>query len=313
MKYLEHVNALVKKEVASHPVIAFGQNITRGSCLGGFTRGIEPKKGGMTINSTNSENTLVGAGFGLMLEGASAIFFMKQLDFLLLGIDQLINTYNNIRSASVPKALGSFTIMPLIVDNGYQGPQSSFNNFADVCTIAKIRGYTVTNKHDARRILSKHMVSRGFRIIAVSQRLFGTELVALPRPLHVGKDDTVFQYSAGSDVTIVSCNFALPEAYRLTQECKKRGMSVAFFNINSPVQFDARRIIESANKTKRLVVLDDSKSDNLPANSLLASPDLQPLSARILLKRNLGKDWLYPVSDSFIVDYKSVVDAIRAS
>ena len=307
------MKVFVKKEVAWHPVIAFGQNITRGSCLGGFTRGIEPKKGGMTINSTNSENTLVGAGFGLMLEGASAIFFMKQLDFLLLGIDQLINTYNNILSTSIPKALGSFTIMPLIVDNGYQGPQSSFNNFADVCTIAKIRGYTVTNKHDARRILSKHMVSRGFRIIAVSQRLFGTELVALPRPLHVGKDDTVFQYSAGSDVTIVSCNFALPEAYRLTQECKKRGMSVAFFNINSPVQFDARRIIESANKTKRLVVLDDSKSDNLPANSLLASPDLQPLSARILLKRNLGKDWLYPVSDSFIVDYKSVVDAIRAS
>ena len=215
MKYLEHVNALVKKEVASHPVIAFGQNITRGSCLGGFTRGIEPKKGGMTINSTNSENTLVGAGFGLMLEGASAIFFMKQLDFLLLGIDQLINTYNNIRSASVPKALGSFTIMPLIVDNGYQGPQSSFNNFADVCTIAKIRGYTVTNKHDARRILSKHMVSRGFRIIAVSQRLFGTELVALPRPLHVGKDDTVFQYSAGSDVTIVFCNFSFPQTYPL--------------------------------------------------------------------------------------------------
>jgi DNA (cytosine-5)-methyltransferase 3A len=46
------------------------------------------------INSTNAENSLGGFGFGLMINGASSVFFMKQLDFLLLGIDQLVNTYN---------------------------------------------------------------------------------------------------------------------------------------------------------------------------------------------------------------------------
>ena len=79
-----------------------------------------------------SSSTLHTIIFGLMLNNVSSVFFMKQLDFLLLGIDHLVNTYNIIRS--VKKYLkSSFTIMPIIVDNGFQGPQSSFNNFGDIC------------------------------------------------------------------------------------------------------------------------------------------------------------------------------------
>ena len=35
-----------------------------------------------------------GVGFGLMLRSVNSVFFMKQFDFLLLGIDHLVNTYN---------------------------------------------------------------------------------------------------------------------------------------------------------------------------------------------------------------------------
>ena len=56
------------------------------------------------VNSTNAENSLCGFGFGLMIRGASAVFFMKQLDFLLLGIDQLVNTYNIIRNSCIQAA-----------------------------------------------------------------------------------------------------------------------------------------------------------------------------------------------------------------
>ena len=109
-------------------IVIFGQNIDAGSCLSGLTRGLGKVNNGLTINTPNCENTLVGVGFGLMLNSTSSIFFMKQQDFLLLGIDHLVNTYNIVRQHN-PQA--SFTIFPVIVDSGYEGAQSALNNFND--------------------------------------------------------------------------------------------------------------------------------------------------------------------------------------
>src|ERR1700687_5796721 len=163
MKYLEFVNALLKDEVSRHDkLVLFGQNINAGSCLGGLTRGLSVRSSGKIINSTNSENTLCGFGFGMMMNGVSSIFFMKQLDFLLLGIDHLVNTYNIIRNMKQGNN-SSFTIMPIVVDNGYQGPQSSLNNLPDFCSIARIPGFSITNKWDAEKIISKELVSPGCR------------------------------------------------------------------------------------------------------------------------------------------------------
>lgn len=312
MTYLSYINERIRAEVTKHSVVMYGQNITRGSCLGGLTRGIEAGKGGRTINTTNAENTLTGLGFGMLLEGQPSIFFMKQMDFLLLGVDQLVNTYNNIRSTRAPDTLGSYTIFPITVDSGYQGPQSSLNTLADFCTIAKLRGYTLTNKWDTDRILSQHLISPGMRLITVSQRQFSDELLALPEPLYVSSDDTVFQYAAGSAATIVSFNFALPQALKLHAALHQAGIAADLFNVNSPADFDTTRLIERVRATKKVIILDDSKTDNLPHRRLLEE---EALGApwRLVIKRELGENWLYPVPDVLGVDYEKVVAEIGRS
>ena len=78
MKYVEYLNSLIKEEVINkNQLIIFGQNIDAGSSLSGLTRDLSIKNNGLIINSQNSENTLVGSGFGLMLNNVSSIFFMK--------------------------------------------------------------------------------------------------------------------------------------------------------------------------------------------------------------------------------------------
>ena len=127
MKYVQYINSLLKEHISNNEhLVLYGQNIDAGSCLSGLTRGLSSFNDGLTINTPNSENSLVGVGYGLMLNDVSSIFFMKQMDFLLLGIDQLVNTYNLIRQT---KPSASFTIFPVTVDSGYEGPQSSLNNF----------------------------------------------------------------------------------------------------------------------------------------------------------------------------------------
>ncbi len=307
MKYLEFVNTLIRDEVSKHDkLVLFGQNISAGSCLGGLTRGLSVRPSSKIINSTNSENTLCGFGFGMMMNGISSIFFMKQLDFLLLGIDHLVNTYNIIRN-TMRENNSSFTIMPIVVDNGYQGPQSSLNNLPDFCSIARIPGFSITTKWEAEKIISKELVSPGFRIITVSQRLFKEELLQPEKVYYSSDDGTVFQYSVGRDATIVCFNFSFPQGWKIYEELKKNNLDTSLFNVTSAVPVNWNKIIENVRSSKKLIVIDDTKSHNLACDALVTDIcGTCTLEKKIVLKRDLSHDWLNPTSDVMEINTQNV-------
>jgi pyruvate dehydrogenase E1 component beta subunit len=307
MKYLESVNSLIKKQIfEKEKLVLFGQNISAGSCLGGLTRNLSVGTDGMIINSTNSENSLCGFGFGLMMNGISSIFFMKQLDFLLLGMDHLVNTYNIIRNHDELK-MASFTIFPIVVDNGFQGPQSSLNNLSDFCSMARIEGYTITNKIDAEKIIQSKLISPGFRIIAVSQRLFDEDVIVPKELIYSNKENTVFQYKKGKDATIVCFNFSFPQGMKIHKELEERNIKSSLFNVNSVNNTNWREIIKDVKSTRKLIVIDDSKSKNFSCDSLVVDI-LQKcnIDKKIILKRNMYQDWLNPISDKFEIDVNEI-------
>lgn len=311
MKYLEFINQTIRDAVSKpENLVLFGQNISTGSCIGGFTRGLKVKDSGLIINSTNSENSLCGFGFGMMINGTSSIFFMKQLDFLILGIDHLVNTYNIVRNQKQHNN-ASFTIMPIVMDDGYQGPQASFNNFSDMCSIARIPGFCITTKWEIEKILSEQLISSGFRIITVSQRLFKEELLTPIKLYYVNDDNTLFQYSSGSDATIVCFNFSFPQGYELFQELKKNNIDSTIFNVTSATLIDWSKIIENVLTTRKLIVIDDSKSQNPSYNGLLADIRLDTIKKKIILKRPLSNDWLNPISDLMKINLKNILNELR--
>lgn len=308
MKYLQHVNGLIRATIELHdgPLVMLGQNIAAGSCLGGLTRNLPVGRTRRVLNTPNVENTLVGAGFGLMMTGVSAIFFMKQQDFLLLGIDQIVNTYNYVRQTA-PRA--SFTIVTIVVDTGYQGIQSSLNNFADFCSIARVPGYAVTNRHDADAIIGTHLVSPGFRIIGVSQRLFQTELIDWTAgPVESIDNGALLRYATGTDVTIAACNFAFPQGLGLRRELEARGVSTSLFSVNAALPVDWAPIIEDARRTRTAILLDDSKSANRPCYALATALYEHARCERVLiLARESTDDLLRPHPEEFSVNCDSVL------
>ncbi len=308
MKYLQHINGLIRATIESHdgPLVMLGQNIAAGSCLGGLTRNLPAGPTRRVLNTPNVENTLVGAGFGLMMTGVSAVFFMKQQDFLLLGIDQLVNTYNYVRQSS-PRA--SFTIVTIVVDTGYQGIQSSLNNFADFCSIARVRGYAVTNRHDAEVVIANHLVAPGFRILGVSQRLFHTELIDWTEgPVESIDDGALLRYATGADVTIAACNFAFPQASALRRELDARGVSASLFSVNAALPVDWAPIVEDVKRTRTAILLDDSKSANRPCYALATALYEHARCQRVLiLARESTDDLLRPHPEEFTVSCDSVL------
>jgi len=308
MKYIELINNLIKEQVSRHEqLVIFGQNVSAGSCIGGMTRGLSVPKSGRIINSTNSENSLCGFGFGMMINDVSSILFMKQLDFLLLGIDHLVNTFNVIRNH---ENNASFTIFPIVMDNGYQGLQSSSNNFADFCSIARIKGYTITNKIDAEKIISSKLISPGFRIIAISQRMFKDEIITPDKLIYVNNENDVFQYTEGDDVTVVCFNFSFSYGQQIVDELNNNNLKCSLFNVNSSTPTNWTKIIDNVSKTKKIIIIDDSKSENLNFYALLNDISNKViLDKKIILKRNLeNTDWLNPVDDQMEINFQQIVN-----
>lgn len=311
MTYYEFINQLIKKKVfETENIVLFGQNIDAGSCLSGLTRNLKVQDNSLIINTPNSENSLCGIGFGLMLGNVPSIFFMKQQDFLLLGIDHLVNTFNIVR---VKKPSASFTIMNVVVDSGYEGPQSRLNNIADFCSISRTSGFTITNKIDAEQIINSQLVSPGFRIISVSQRLTDEDVIEVEK-IFSRSDDTLFQYTEGNDATIVCFNFAFPQGQELHRKLKDKKIKSSLFSVNTPLPVEWTEIIQDVKRTRNIIIIDDSKSCNLSCDNLLVEVMREcKLSNEIVVKRKLDDSFLAPNPDALLIDYEEIIEKLTGS
>lgn len=301
MTYIEHINRLIREKTAeTGPLVVFGQNVAAGSCVGGVARRVTTEGDRLVINTPNAENTQVGVGLGLMLRGVSSLFVMKQQDFLLLGADQLVNTYNVLRRRP-PNA--SFTILTVVVDSGYEGPQSCLNNFSDLCSLTRIPGYAVTNREDAVKVFDAHLIAPGFRIIGISQRLFRKELIEFDGPVASDEGAEIFRYAEGVDATVVAFNFALPEALELWRVLKEADFEASLFTVNAMLPGAWEVILADLARSQRLVVVDDSKGANRLSHRLLTeAASVCPPGNVISFHREFSDDWFTPNPDTFEVD-----------
>lgn len=304
--YITGCNQLIMKYASAIPgACLYGQNLNNGTFISGLTKNIAAHPTGKVINTGNCENTLCGAGFGMMLMGVTSVYFVKQLDFMLLGMDHFVNTYSFIRCSRDLSKLGSFTIILLVCDQGLQGPQSSVNSYADYGSVARVPCYTLTNAHDADYILRTQLTAPGFRMIAMSMKLFRTEFQPLSA-IHTESDASVIQYADGNDATIVCYNFALADGVALQKKFSDTGKSAALFQANYVPEPQLAKIRESVARTGKLVILDDSKSVNLPCYHLIDHLHESGLSFRRIIVRHEKID--FGISDEkYIVNADAIL------
>lgn len=289
------------------PVLLYGENIDTGSCIGGLTRGLRVNPSGRILNVGNCELTHVGVGLGMMLDGGNAALFMKQLDFLLLGLDQMVNTFNSIRAFSTSEGVGSCTILPIVCDQGFQGPQSSMNAASDFASMANIDVFCLNGAQDAAHVISKEFVNPGFRVICTSQRLFPAPILDIAVEAH-SADNAVFKYRSGNDVTIICYNFALRDGADLAERLNSVGIQSDLFHANFISDMDTSLLSASCSRTGKLVLIDDSKSVVKFGDMLVTKLQASGLNFSVLsLGRRGVSSMEYGVSeDRFVLDYEII-------
>ncbi len=289
------------------PVLLYGENIDCGSRLSGLARGLRVNPDGKILNVGNCELTHIGVGLGMMADGGNAVLFMKQLDFLLLGLDQVVNTLNYFRAAPPENEIGSFTVYVIVCDQGYQGSQSSFNSASDIASIANVKVYCLNGCSDASRVVNRQFLEPGFRVICVSQRHFGRPALEIAAE-SFSPNCEIFKYKSGGDLTLVCYNFSLHDGLRLSAELSSKGFEADLFHVNYIPDMDISMIRESCARTKNLVLIDDSKSVNKFGDMLSAELRSGGMEfSSMSLFRRVCKDREYGVNeDQFAIDINAV-------
>jgi pyruvate/2-oxoglutarate/acetoin dehydrogenase E1 component len=285
-------------------ILLFGENIDTGSRIAGLARGLKVNPAGRIQNVGNCELTHCGVGLGILLDGGQAVLFVKQLDFMLLGLDQICNTFNYIRAYRPRAAWGSFTIFAIVCDQGYQGPQSSLNGAGDFASMANLPVYCLNGVADATKVLSNHFASPGFRIICLSQRLF--DAPALEAPVEWAADDSsLFRYKSGSDTTIVSFNFSLCDVLEMDTKLRHAEIHSDVFHVNFVSGMDINPIVQSCRRSGKLIVVDDSKTVTKFSDAIITELSLLDIPMKLLIfnRRGCSDDEYGANEDRFTPDF----------
>tara|TARA_Y100000389_G_C17461124_1_gene521797 strand:+ start:473 stop:1402 length:930 start_codon:yes stop_codon:yes gene_type:complete len=303
-KYLNFINQKLQNKIKKlNDFLIYGQNINTGTFISGLTKNFKTKKNTFLINTPNSESSLIGMGFGIMMKNKSAIYFGKQLDFLLLGIDHFVNTFNQIK-VSKPK-LGCFTIFIYVCDQGYQGPQSSFNSFSDLSSMCGINTYQLNTLFDVQNIIKKKLDAKGFKIIGISSKLCGRNILEL-KPIEYSKNLKTIKYLNGTFLTIVAFNFSLNQGNKVSNHLKKLNKSSDLFHINYSCDNNYSEIIKSVKKTRKILIIDDSKSVNLEAYKLLNKLKYKNIKFKSYVEKRSNISWEVQ-DDLFKIDVVKVL------
>ena len=268
--YLQAINKIISDRVNQmENTLVYGENLDRGSFISGLSKNLIAAPTRLVKNVGNCEYTHCGVGFGLMMSGHNAVLFVKQLDFMMLGIDHFVSTYGQICATNYQKPLGSFTIVTAVYDQGFQGPQSSFRGLNEICSISGASGFLLQENADTRKVVMEEMSKPGFRFIALSQRMANDE-VSETEIISAAPDNSVIQFAQGNDATIVCFGYSLVHGKSLISAIRDLGHTASLFTVNYVRDANWSIAVLEASKNKKLVIIDDTRGPTSLAFRFLA-------------------------------------------
>jgi len=300
MNYIDTLNnKLLKKLSKNKQTICFGQNINTGSSFNGMTKNIDSTNCRI-INTQDSENLLTGLGFGMMINKQNSIYFLKQQDFLFLGMDHLVNTLNLIRAQKLDKN-ASYTIFFITTDHGYEGPQSRINKLSNLAELTDLDVFTISTREEMDRIIKNELVKKGIRLISISQRFFKKPVIFFKKNKLIDSTNYLSEYIKLSNKNlIISSNFSI--SYILEN---RRNINSKFTlaNLSNQNFRRTKKLIDYLKKFKKIYFISDSKSLNSKFLKLLI--ELKKIKVKIkYFEENLKN--LYPNEDVLDIDCKEI-------
>ena len=207
------------------------------------------------IDTPVSESAITGAAVGAALAGMRAIVVHPRVDFLVYGLDPLINQaanwyYMNGGAAPVPLVVWGF-----INRGGEQGAQHSQALHAWFAHVPGLKVVMPSTPHDAKGLLIA-AVRDNNPVVYMSDRWLHGHGGPVPEDAYEVAIGQAAVRRAGSELTIVASSYLAVEAVKAAEELEHRGIDAEVLDLRTIKPLDRQAIVASVRKTGRLLAVD---------------------------------------------------------
>lgn len=259
MTYAEAIRAALREEMLrDERVFLFGEDIGRYGGAFGVTFGLLDEFGPERIRETPiSEAAIVGAATGAALAGMRPVAEMMFMDFILLGMEQLVN-----QAAKARFMFGGKASVPLVIrmaggSGSGAAAQHSQSLESILIHIPGIKVVTPSTPYDAKGLLISAIRDPN-PVCFVEHKLLYKARGPVPAgefTIPLGQADIK---RPGRDITVVTANIMVPRTLAVADRLAVEGIEVEVIDPRTLRPLDAETIIQSVEKTGRLLVVHEA-------------------------------------------------------
>ena len=207
------------------------------------------------IESPVAENATTGAAVGAALAGMRPIVFHSRMDFMLLAVDPIVNQAANWSYMFGGRIGVPIVIRAVINRGGEQGAQHSQAVHSWFMHVPGLKVVMPATPYDAKGLLIA-AVDDGNPVLYVDDRWLYAEEGPVPTEMYRVPISAAAIRRAGRDVTIVAASYMAREAERAAAELADRDVDAEVIDLRSIKPWDRALVLESVEKTGRLVIAD---------------------------------------------------------
>jgi pyruvate dehydrogenase E1 component beta subunit len=256
--YRDAINEAMREEMRRDPsVFTYGIDVGDHKRIFNSTKGLVEEFGPTRCFSTPlAEDAMTGFGLGAAINGMRPVHVHMRVDFLLLGMNQLVNMiathlYGSGGTMKVPMVIRA------IIGRGwgqsYQHSKALHSWFAHVPGLKVVMPAT---PRDAKGMLVA-AIRDDNPVIVIEHRWLYDAVGEVPEDASAIGLEGARVLHPGKDLTVVATSWMNVEAVKAAQILEKRGVSLEVVDVRSIAPFDAATVIESVQKTGRCIIADN--------------------------------------------------------
>ena len=262
-------DALDEELERDEAVVLFGEDIAFAGGVFQTTPGLASKYGPERVFDTPiSELALTGAAFGAAVAGLRPIIEIMFGDFLTLAMDSLVNQASKYWYVSNEQASVPLVVRSAIGAGGRFGSIHSQNPVPWFMSVAGLKIVCPATPADAKGLLKSAIRDDNPVLFLEHKRLYGVEGEVAEGTVSIGVASIV---RPGRDLTIVTAMKGVHDSLEAATALSAMGIDVEIIDLRTLRPWDVDAVLDSVEKTGRLMVVEEGPRTGGWAGEVLAT------------------------------------------
>ncbi len=248
--------ALHQMMACDESVFLIGQGVKSPWYVGNTAKGLLERFGHeKVIDTPVSENAVTGAAVGAAIVGMRPVVVHPRMDFMMYGMDPIINEAANWHYMNGGKSTAPVVIWGIINRGGEQAAQHSQALHALFAHIPGLKVVMPSTPYDAKGLMISAIKDEN-PVVYIDDRWLHNHEGDVPEEMYEVPIGKAIIRRKGDDVTVVAISYMVHIAMEAGVELAKEGIEAEVLDIRTIKPLDKELILDSVRKTGRLVVAD---------------------------------------------------------